>query len=32
MLLKTLPNTLLLQKTVIPLHGDTVPVDRKHCQ
>ncbi|WP_101674664.1 mechanosensitive ion channel domain-containing protein [Alloalcanivorax mobilis] len=30
--LYTLPNNLLLQKTVIRLRGDTLPTDRKHCQ
>lgn len=30
--LYTLPNNLLMQKTVIRLYGDTLPVDRKHCQ
>ncbi len=28
----TLPNNLLLQKTVIRLRGDTLPRDHKHCR
>ncbi|WP_297765028.1 mechanosensitive ion channel domain-containing protein [uncultured Alcanivorax sp.] len=28
----TLPNNLLLQKTVIRLRGDTLPKDQKHCR